>query len=657
MNEAPGPSVSVEKDLKRVETRDWVLWLTAIVSLMLVTAAVYAVAFPLLDERAGIQQAHDLGIALNSLVGIVLLFSLFAVYQQGQIKRLRNEKQKHLNEISELRTRAEMFEKMAILDPLTALFNTRFAQEQLPAEVARAERLGYSLTLLLLDIKGFRAINEKYGHAAGDAALREFAFQIKRCIRSSDIPARLGSDQFMVLLPECRSYHVPRALARLQDLTLEYAGQPIPIPFAAGWAEWVSGESADALVHRADRAMRSDKTTRRSVEDAKLAQAQEVHTGKLQAIGQITGRVVHEFNNLLTVIRGYSELMLMSGTLDESNHTRADGIRQASDRAGQMTQQVLAFARQRATPSTTINLNTQVRECEGLLQKLVGDNISLSISLLAEDADLQLGAGQVEQIVLNLVANGRDAVGSDEGTIRIETRRGYMDDQFVRSHPGSRQGEYLCLRVSDNGCGMDDETVAQLFKPFFTKKEGRGAGLGLSTVYGIVKQWGGYIDVETQVGLGSTFSVYLPQSPARMGEPAAMSGVQMQKAVVLIVEPNAAIRDLVRECIEASGHTAVTAGTAAEALEIADLHGQRIDVVVCDLVLRGVSCREFVEALFNIRPDVRMIYLAGHADAMAFDSLIAHGIFVEAPFSPSDLDRAINEALTSPSKVLGASAD
>jgi CheY-like chemotaxis protein len=349
--------------------------------------------------------------------------------------------------------------------------------------------------------------------------------------------------------------------------------------------------------------------------------------------------------------------MLMSGTLDESNHTRADGIRQASDRAGQMTQQVLAFARQRATPSTTVNLNTQVRECEGLLQKLVGENITLSLLLMAEDAELQFGTGQVEQIILNLVSNGRDAIGSEEGTIRVETRRAYVDDHFVHSHPGSRQGEYLCLRVTDNGCGMDDDTVAQLFKPFFTKKDGRGAGLGLSTVYGIVKQWGGYIDVETQVGLGSTFTVYLPKSPARMGEPAAMSGVLMQKAVVLIVEPNSAMRDLVRECIEASGHTAVTAGTTSEALEIADLHGQRIDIVVCDLVLRGVSCREFVEALVTVRPDVKMVYLAGHADAMAFDSLIAHGIFVEAPFSPSDLDRAINEALSSSSKALGASAD
>lgn len=654
MTEVPAPSVSVEKDLKRVETRDWVLWLTALVSLLLVTAAVYAVAFPLLDD--GGPQARELGAALHSLVAIVLLFSLFAVYQQGQLKRLRAEKLKHLTEISELRTRAETFEKMSILDPLTAVFNARFAQEQLPAEVARAERLGYSLTLLLLDISGFKELNDQHGRAAGDAALREFAFQIKRCVRSSDVPARVGADEFMVLLPECRSYHVPRALVRLQGLTLSFAGKSIPIAFAAGWAERVEGESAEALLQRAERAMRSDRTTRRSVEDAKMAQAQEVHNDKLQAIGQITGRVVYEFNNLLTVIRSYSELMLMSGTLDEANQARADGVRQAADRAGQMTQQVLAYARHRATSSANVDLNQQIHDCEGLLQKLVGENITLAIHLMADEPELQMGAGQVEQIVLNLVANARDAIGNDRGSIRIETRRAYVDEEFARTHPGSRAGEYLCLRVSDNGCGMDDDTVSRLFKPFVHKKNGRAVGLGLPSVYAIVKRWGGYIDVETQLGLGSTFSVYLPKRPVHAGEPAAIGEMFEKKAVVLIVAPNADVRNLVRECLEAAGHAVLTAATSAEALEIAGLQRQRIDAVVCDLVLRGVSCREFVTSLLAIRPDAKMIYLAGHADAMAFDSLVAQGVFVEAPFSPIDLNRAVQEALASPGKAKGASA-
>jgi diguanylate cyclase (GGDEF)-like protein len=647
-------NASVEKDLKRVENRDWVLWMTALTSLLLVTVAVYAVAFPLLRDDT--PMSRELGIALNALVGIVLLFSLFAVYQQGQLKRLRGEKQKHLSEISELKTRAEMFEKMSILDPLTALFNMRFAQEQLPAEVARAERLGYSLTLLLLDITGFKAINEKHGHAAGDAALREFAFQIKRCIRSSDIPARLAADEFMVLLPECRSYHVPRALARLQGLTLSYVGQSIPIPFAAGWAEWASGESAEALVHRAERAMRADKTTRRSVEDAKLAQVQEVHSGKLQAIGQITGRVVHEFHNLLTVIRGYSELMLMSGSLDDANHARADEVRQAADRASQMTQQVLAFARQHGAHSSSLKLNQQVQNCEGLLQKLVGENVTLAMHLMADADEVQLGVGQVEQIVLNLVANARDAIGDAHGNIRVETRRAYMDETFARTHPGSRAGEYLTLRVTDNGCGMNDDTQSKLFKPFSSNKETRGAGLGLTSVYAIVKQWGGYVDVESNVGLGSTFTVYLPKTPLHAGEPAAMGAMLPQKAVVMVVEPDADMRNLVRECVEAGGHTAVTAATTVEALEIADLQGQRVDVAVCDLVLRGMSCREFVNALTSIRPETKLVFLAGHSDALAFDTLIAQGTLVEVPFSPADLDRAIRESLPSTTKAQRASA-
>ncbi|HEX9120736.1 MAG TPA: diguanylate cyclase, partial [Terriglobales bacterium] len=585
----------------------------------------------------------------RSLLGLVLLFCVFVIYQQHMIKQLRSSIAGQMGMITALETRAEIFQKMAIQDQLTGLFNRRFATEHLPAEIARAERGDLPFTVLMIDLNGFKKINDAHGHAAGDLALRVFAQELKKCIRSSDLPVRMGGDEFLVLLPECRAYGVPPVLARLRGAAFQANGVNIPLTFAAGWAEYVPGESPERLLLRADQALYDDKCTGRADKQVQELEADARQAEKMQIVGHLTGRVVHDFNNLLTVIKGYSEIVLAELDAEHPMGRRLKDISKAATQAALLTQQLLAFSRKQAVESKVVDLNAKVEDMESLIRPLLGDKIKLVSRLAPDLGNVHTRAGQIEQIIMNLIVNARDAMAAG-GTLTIETDNTQLDSEFVRTHPGSRQGSYVRLAISDTGMGMDEETKAHLFEPFFTTKpSGVGTGLGLSTVYGAVKQLGGYIEVQSGSGKGSRFAIYLPYLAA---EPAATPGANPEAAqtdharpghhTVLVVENVESLRKLTCEFLQTEGYNFLEAETAAQALRIAVEHTGPIQVALTDVMLPGMSSRELAEALMATRPEIKMLYIVGYVDAaVACDDVIRTGAFLETPFSPIDLSRKI----------------
>jgi diguanylate cyclase (GGDEF)-like protein len=505
--------------LRRLERQDWWLWGAAVLVMLLLTFAVFSLSFPgvLHDENPFYWLQLDT--AVRALFGMVLLFSLFVIYQQVLIKRLRRQLAAQLAEMATLETRAETYERLAIIDALTDLYNRRFAKEHLPLEIARATRQGYALTALMLDLNNFKEINDRYGHAGGDAALQEFAHHLKRCFRSSDLPVRMGGDEFLVLLPECPADQVPKVLLHLRGLHINYDGEKIPITFAAGWAEYKVGQNADQLLERADQALYSDKHTRNAEQQVRAAEAEMAQQQKMVTVGQMAGGVAHDFNNLLTIIRGYSELLLDYIPVGDTLRDKVEEIDRAAQRAASLTRQLLSFSRkQQPQPDRRVDLNKLVLGMETMMRALLGRRYPLKLQMEPELGLTRADPAQLEQVVLNLIVNARDAM-PEGGPVVLRTSNAELDAEFVSRHPGSRAGSYVSLAVVDSGVGMDEQVKARIFEPFFTTKgENQGTGLGLAIVYGVVKQTGSYIAVDSEVNRGTTFTVYFPRLKVPVAE-------------------------------------------------------------------------------------------------------------------------------------------
>jgi diguanylate cyclase (GGDEF)-like protein len=522
----------IQLRLRRLERQDWWLWGAAVLVMLLLTFAVFSLSFPGVLREENPFYWFQLDIAVRGLFGLVLLFSVSLIYQQVLINRLRRQLAKQLAEMAALETRAETFERLAIIDPLTELYNRRFAEEHLAIEIARASRQGYALTALMLDMNGFKAINDDYGHAAGDAALQEFARHLKRCFRSSDLPVRMGGDEFLVLLPECSAEQVPKVLLHLRGLHLDYGGEKIEITFAAGWAEYQSGESSNDFLARADRALYADKHTRSAEQKVRAAEVEIEQRQKMVTVGQMAGGVAHDFNNLLTIIRGYSELLLDYIPAGDALRDKVEEIDRAAQRASTLTRQLLSFSRrQQPQPDLRVDLNKVVLGMDSMIRAMLGKRCTLAIKTEAELGVTRADPAQLEQVLLNLIVNARDAMPKG-GNVTIRTGNAEIDDAFARTHPGSRPGAYVSLSVADTGTGMDEQVKAHIFEPFFTTKaERQGTGLGLAIVYGVVKQTGSYIAVDSEINRGTTFTVYFPRLAAPVPELKAVTPASTASSV------------------------------------------------------------------------------------------------------------------------------
>jgi two-component system, cell cycle sensor histidine kinase and response regulator CckA len=394
-----------------------------------------------------------------------------------------------------------------------------------------------------------------------------------------------------------------------------------------------------------------DITPRKRAEEKRAEleeQLRQVH--KMEAVGRLAGGIAHDFNNLLTAILGYAALALDELPPDDPARLDIEEIQKAGQSAASLTTQLLAFSRRQMLQPQIVNLNTVVTNMKLLLRRLIGERIELVTSLSSSLAPVSADQSQIEQVIMNLAVNARDAMPQG-GRLTLTTANVELDGAFVATHRGAAEGPHVMLTIHDTGTGMDSDVMTHLFEPFYTTKErGKGTGLGLATVYGIVKQSRGYIAVDTEVGRGSTFSVYLPvthaareDAPAGVHAPVSTRGTE----TVLLVEDQPEVRTIARETLARHGYTVVEAANGHEALEWLRHGDRRIDLLLTDVVMPGIGGRELASAVESRQHDVRVLYMSGYADeAIGGRGVLESGLdFIQKPFMSDNLLRRVREVL------------
>jgi len=388
-----------------------------------------------------------------------------------------------------------------------------------------------------------------------------------------------------------------------------------------------------------------DVTERVQLEQ-QLRQAQ-----KMEAVGRLAGGIAHDFNNILTAITGYADLLLEDLGATDPRRQDADEIHKAADRAAGLTRQLLAFSRQQVLQPTVLEVNKLVSDLEKMLRRLLGEDVELGTRLAPTTGRVKADPGQLEQVIMNLAVNARDAMPNG-GKLTLETGNVDLDEAYATDHYPARAGPFVLLAVSDTGVGMSDETQAHMFEPFFTTKEkGKGTGLGLATVYGIIKQSGGFIWVYSEVGHGTTFKLYLPrveELAERASQPAqAPARAARGTETVLVVEDEAPVRSVARQVLERHGYTVLEAPSAEAALDIVTRYSGAIHLLLTDVVMPGLNGRELANRLAGLRPDARVIFMSGYTD----DAVTRHGVlergsaYVQKPFTPDAIARKVREVL------------
>jgi two-component system cell cycle sensor histidine kinase/response regulator CckA len=386
------------------------------------------------------------------------------------------------------------------------------------------------------------------------------------------------------------------------------------------------------------------------ITERKALEEQLLQSQRLQAVGQLAGGVAHDFNNLLTVIRGNAALGLLDASDVGSESGYFGEIDRAAVRAAELTQQLLAFSRRQVLLPKVLDLNAVVRDMYKMLQRVIGEDIELITSAHPDLSRVKADPGQIEQVIVNLAVNARDAMPQG-GTLIIETADAELDEHYSRRYGYVRTGSYVMLAVSDTGSGMSPETRARVFEPFFTTKaEGKGTGLGLSTVYGIVKQSGGYIWVYSELGHGTTVKIYLPRENPAAEEADQHRGPREAprgSETVLLIEDEDTVRALARRVLERSGYAVIEARDGEEALMLAERDGDKLDLVVTDVVMPRMSGRVVAERLAEHRPGLPVLFMSGYTD----DAVMRHGIlasgaaFLQKPFTPHALALKVREVL------------
>lgn len=390
--------------------------------------------------------------------------------------------------------------------------------------------------------------------------------------------------------------------------------------------------------------VQTDVTLRRRLEE------QYRHSHKMEAVGQLAGGVAHDFNNLLTVITGYSELLLERLQTDDPNWELVDAIRKAGERSASLTGQLLAFSRKQILAPRILDLNEVVHDTEKMLRRVISEDVSLATVLEPALTRVRADPGQIEQVLLNLTLNARDAMPKG-GSLRIETKNVDIDAR-AESEGELRPGRYAMLSITDSGHGMSKEMQRHVFEPFFTTKEqGKGTGLGLAVVHGIVQQSDGHIEIESAEGVGTSFHIYLPSAesiPPLAGAPADSSRAPRGAETILLVEDEASVRALTRRILEGCGYNVLAAAEGNEALRICTRHREPIQLLVTDVVMPGMDGPTLAKRLLVLRPEMRVLYLSGYTD----DAVMRHGIleeevnFMQKPFSSVALAQKVREVLT-----------
>jgi PAS domain S-box-containing protein len=430
-------------------------------------------------------------------------------------------------------------------------------------------------------------------------------------------------------------------------------------PFKGLTAEWKGKDTATTLVRISGRSVTDggdggvvfelfaeDVTERRALED-QLRQSQ-----KMEAVGRLAGGIAHDFNNLLMVISGYSEFLLERLGAEPQLRGPAQEIASAAERASSLTRQLLAFSRKQMLAPRIVNLNEVATENTKMLTRMIGEDVDLVMVPGANLWPVRADAGQIEQVIMNLAVNARDAMPSG-GKLTIETSNVTLDEAYARFHAPLPPGDYVTVAISDTGNGMDNETQSHIFEPFFTTKGTKGTGLGLSTVYGIVKQSGGYIWVHSEVGRGTTFKIYLPrvastgESATQVAIPVDYRKVEPGRETILLVEDEPNLRYLARQYLEKQGYRVIEAADGAVAVQIAVAHEGVIHLLLTDVIMPGMNGRELAQRISEIRPNVKILYMSGYTEnVIGQNGTLDAGVrLLQKPFNLRDLKSVVREVL------------
>ena len=701
-------------NIGRIERREWFLWSAAVLVTLLLTGGL--ASFLLREQEDPISGLPQ---TIQGLIGLVLIFDIYTLYQQLQIHRMRRrliEGEKLFRLITE--NAADMiavvdmegkrifnslsYEKVLgySLDELKE--SSAFEQihpddrESVKSAADEARRTGVGRPLeyrvrhkdgtwrvlestasVIRDAKGepqhmvivnrdvterkraaealrrseasFRSVVEDapYGiyraSLSGELVLVNPALQkiLGYASQTELLQANLGTQIYRNPLDHQKVNELLLRQQSFNDVEVEWKrkdGTPITVR-CSGWP--IKDESGRVAFLEL---FAEDVTERRALE-RQLRMAQ-----KMEAVGRLSGGIAHDFNNLLGVIIGYSQVLKRSLKPEHPLYEHAEEIEKASQRAVSLTRQLLAFGRQQVLEPVILNMNALVSDMEKMLPRLIGEDIALTLTLDPALGQVKADPGQVEQVIMNLAVNARDAM-PDGGKLTIQTANVDLDTAYTHQHPGSRVGSYVMLRVTDTGTGIDPEIQAQIFEPFFTTKErDKGTGLGLATVYGVVKQSGGYIAVDSEKGKGASFSVYLLRVENAVAAPDLSNDAPVSvrgSETILLVEDEESLRKLADMFLRDSGYHVLTAADGAQALQVARQYAGPIHLLLTDVVMPGINGRVLAERLAPSQPGMRILYVSGYTDSF----IAGHGVLeagahlLHKPFTEESLTRKVRELL------------
>ena len=703
----------------RMERREWWLWSAAVTVTLLLTAGLASFLLPALQGDETLFQTDLVHEAVRGLLGLVLLFDIYTLYQQLQIHRMRRrlfEREELSRLISE--NAADLIavvdmEGRRIYNSLSYQKVLGYSEEELKsstdteqvhpgdrervkeaAEEARRTGIGRPLEYRIRHkdgswrvlestasvVRNSEGVADKLVVVNRDVTDRKRAAEALRRSEASfrsvfeDAPygiyrAGLSGQLFLVnsTLEQMLGYGSQDELLKANLATDIYCDPgehqrlietfPQHQGFKDIEFEWKRKDGTRITVRSSGRPVRdetgefaylevfAEDITQRRVLEKQLRMAQ-----KMEAIGRLSGGIAHDFNNLLGVIMGYSQVMKRSLGPAHSSYEHAEEIEKASQRAVSLTRQLLAFSRQQVLEPAILNLNALVSDMEKMLPRLIGEDIKLNLILAPTLGQVKADQGQIEQVVMNLAVNARDAMPGG-GKLIIQTANVELDVAYTLEHPGSKPDRYVMLAVTDTGIGMDPETQAHIFEPFFTTKErDKGTGLGLATVYGVVKQSGGYIAVDSEKGKGASFSVYLPRVEQAVAVPEASPAKTLTlqgSETILLVEDAEPLRKLAHMFLKDNGYQVLTAADGEEALQVARQHAAPIQLLLTDVVMPGINGRVLAERLAPWQLGMKVLYMFGYTDSF----IAGHGVLeagthlLHKPFTEEALMRKVREVL------------
>ena len=582
----------------QVERRQWWLWAFTITVTLLLTAGM--ASFSYLFEQSDPNFSFSLRQSVRGLVGLVLLFDVYTIYQQLHIQQIRRQ----------LSEREELY---------------RLISENAEDLIAVIDADGNCL----YNSPGYERL---FGYTSEELQGVPIADQVHPEDRQHVLQGR--KEAFQTGL----RFH------------LEYR-------FRRKDGEWRILESTGGVVRNAQGeaqkivAVSRDITERKHAEEILRQREEQLRQSqKMEAVGRLSGGIAHDFNNLLGVIIGYSEDIEFRAAKGDPLHKSAVEIRKAGQRAAALTQQLLAFSRQQVLQPNVLALNLLVSDMSRMLQRLIGAHIELSTNLDPELGSIKSDQSQMEQVIVNLVVNARDAM-PDGGKLLIETSSVCLDEAEARSLPFLRPGPHVLLTVMDTGVGMDAETQKHIFEPFFTTKDcGKGTGLGLATVYGVIKQSGGVVGVRSEPGKGSIFKIYLPQVEEQLvplAEGASTAQISMGTETVLVVENEEALRELTSDLLSRSGYKVLSARDGFEAVKIARSFDGSIHLLLTDIKMPKLNGPALARRVTHLHPGIRVLFMTGHAepDATLRENIPPDSECLQKPFHRDVLIRKVRQTL------------